>query len=183
MSFLAKAAACKIAAASNFQSIVDDYREILEDEQSLEEVLPANVYDRIKEALILEYLWHKSDELQRKKILYGYKKLYMTEILAFMYVLLFDFAYMEKGKFGSIVKELEKATDFLSEMRALSLSLNAVHYHGKMIPDYVGFLSDSELDELSDIPEKEILKYAKDKKISPLMQISSRFSSMYSPSK
>jgi len=49
----------------------------------------------------------------------------------------------------------------LSEMRALTIALNAVHHYGKLIPDYVGILSTSELDELSDIPEKEIAHFAK----------------------
>jgi len=152
-----------------FESFLPDPEdEFAEYDDSLSQEQPANIYDRIKKALMLEFLWHRVDELQRKKINYQYKKLDIVEILAYLYVVLYHGMYMLKGKGSDIIEvinKIKRSHDFLSEIHALTIALNSVHHYGKIIPDYIGILSDAELDELSNISEEEIKKYAKEIKV------------------
>lgn len=161
----------KVVKASDLSQKIKYFEQFLPEDEwddSLNYEQPTNIYDRIKKALMLEFLWHRVDELQRKKINFQYKKLDIVEILAYLYVVLYNFAYMQKAKGSDIIdaiNKIKKSHDFLSEIHTLTIALNSVHYYGKIIPDYVGILSNKELDELSNIPEEEISEYARSIKI------------------
>lgn len=140
-----------------------DLQEVIKHYEEMEEVPEDvdNIYERLKEAHILDALYHQAPTQALKKIEKRTDRLDLDEIIEFLYFWIHQ-EYMRSGRFGEVTRMLEQAyhSDFESQMPALSLALNVLHTSGRVATDYAD-LDSEKLDELSNISREEIADYAK----------------------